>query len=60
MKQEQPLSINNTDLLILQQDAIELLKKLIATPSFSKEEDITADIIENFLNQKSKNTKASE
>ncbi|MEO6327824.1 MAG: M20 family metallo-hydrolase [Ginsengibacter sp.] len=49
MKQEQPLSTNNSDLLILQQDAIELLKKLIAAPSFSKEENITADIIEDFL-----------
>jgi acetylornithine deacetylase len=52
VNQEQPSSINNTDLLILQQDAIELLKKLIATPSFSKEEDITADLIENFLEVK--------
>ncbi len=30
-------------------DAVELLKKLISTPSFSKEEDKTADIIEAFL-----------
>lgn len=30
-------------------DAVELLKQLIATPSFSKEEDKTADIIEAFL-----------
>lgn len=36
----------------LQQDAIDLLKKLIATPSFSKEENKTADIIENFLQSK--------
>jgi acetylornithine deacetylase len=34
------------------QDAVELLKKLIATPSFSKEEDKTADIIEQFLSNK--------
>lgn len=33
-------------------DAVELLKKLIATPSFSKEENETADIIENFLSEK--------
>jgi len=33
----------------LQQDAIDLLKQLITTPSFSKEEDQTAAIIENFL-----------
>lgn len=34
---------------ILYNDAVELLKKLIATPSFSKEEDKTADIIEHFF-----------
>lgn len=34
---------------ILQQEAIDLLKKLIATPSFSKEEDKTASIISQFL-----------
>lgn len=33
----------------LQQDALELLKKLILTPSFSKEEEKTASIIESFL-----------
>jgi acetylornithine deacetylase len=33
----------------LQEEAIGLLKQLIATPSFSKEEDKTAAIIENFL-----------
>lgn len=34
------------------QDAIELLQKLIATPSFSKEEDKTAAIIEQFFSEK--------
>ena len=34
---------------ILQQEAIALLKQLIATPSFSKEEGATADILEKFL-----------
>ena len=34
------------------QDAIDLLKKLIVIPSFSKEEDKTADCLENFLQQK--------
>lgn len=34
---------------ILQADAINLLKELIATPSFSKEEDQTAGIITRFL-----------
>lgn len=33
-------------------DAVGLLKKLIATPSFSKEENKTAGIIENFLQEK--------
>ena len=33
-------------------DAVTLLKQLIATPSFSKEEDKTADLIEQFLQQK--------
>lgn len=42
---------------ILYQDAVSLLKKLIATPSFSKEEQITADIIERFLESKGIRTK---
>ena len=37
---------------ILQENAIGLLKQLIATPSFSKEEQITADILEQFLSRK--------
>ena len=43
----------------LQQDAINLLKQLIATPSFSKEEDNTADILEQFLESKGVHTKFS-
>ena len=35
----------------LTEAVISLLKELIATPSFSKEEDNTADIIEQFLNR---------
>jgi len=42
---------------ILSQDAIGLLKKLIATPSFSKEEQNTADIIDRFLESKGVRTK---
>jgi hypothetical protein len=38
----------NESLTILQDQAIGLLKKLIATPSFSKEENDTAVILENF------------
>lgn len=33
----------------LQTNAIQLLRQLIATPSFSKEEQITADLIDRFL-----------
>ena len=33
-------------------DVVELLKQLIAIPSFSKEEDKTADRIETYLNEK--------
>ena len=39
----------NNDLHTLQNEAISLLKELIATPSFSKEEDQTAGIIGKFL-----------
>jgi acetylornithine deacetylase len=39
----------NKDISILNADAIELLKKLIATPSFSKEEDNSSALIKNFL-----------
>ena len=37
------------DISILQNEAIDLLKKLIATPSFSKEEDNSSALIKNFL-----------
>lgn len=40
------------DITILQQEAIALLQQLIATPSFSKEEDKTAAIIFDYLQQK--------
>lgn len=36
----------------LQKEVLELLQKLIATPSFSKEEDKTAEILNNFFIQK--------
>lgn len=39
----------NNDISILQADAINLLKELIATPSFSKEEDNSSAIIKQFL-----------
>jgi len=37
------------DVSILQEDAINLLKQLIATPSFSKEEDNSSAVIKTFL-----------
>ena len=40
------------DINLLQQDAISLLKELIATPSFSKEEDETAGILCRFLGER--------
>jgi acetylornithine deacetylase len=49
--------MSNEQLSILQTDAIALLKQLIATPSFSKEEENTADIIEEFLEKKSVRTR---
>ena len=39
----------SSELNILQDDSISLLKELIATPSFSKEEDHTAGVIGKFL-----------
>lgn len=39
----------SNDISILQGDAIDLLKQLIATPSFSKEEDNSSAVIRNFL-----------
>jgi acetylornithine deacetylase len=47
----------NESVAILQTDAIALLKQLIATPSFSKEEDNTADILEQFLERKKVKTR---
>jgi acetylornithine deacetylase len=43
---------NNNDIQGLTQDAISLLKQLRAIPSLSKEEDNTADLIEQFLQSK--------
>jgi acetylornithine deacetylase len=41
-----------TDISTLYQQAVELLQQLISIPSFSKEEDRTADLIEQFLKQR--------
>src|SRR4029453_2396507 len=50
-KQEQILSMSE-QIPILQTEAIGLLRQLIAIPSFSKEEDNTADLIDEFLDKK--------
>jgi len=42
---------------LLFKNSLQLLKNLIVTPSFSKEEDKTADIIEAFFNKKNISTK---
>ncbi len=42
----------NTELTILQTNAIDLLKELIATPSFSKQEDQTAGILCRFIGER--------
>lgn len=42
----------NKEISILQNEAVELLKELIATPSFSKEEDQTAGILCRFIGVK--------
>lgn len=44
--------MNNANIHILQDEAIDLLKKLIATPSFSREEDKTSEILEIFFKEK--------
>jgi acetylornithine deacetylase len=44
--------MNHSGLGLLQTEAIGLLKQLIATPSFSKEEDKTAAVIESYLRTK--------
>ena len=49
-------TINIQNIESLQQEAIQLLKNLIATSSFSKEEESTATIIETFLQSHSVKT----
>lgn len=44
--------MNNANIHILQDEAIDLLKKLIATPSFSREEDKTSEILEISFKEK--------
>lgn len=47
--QEPVLFMNKASIDLLFEEAVALLKELIATPSFSKEEDQTAGIISRFL-----------
>ncbi len=49
MARRAQLSGMSDTISILQTEAIELLKKLIATPSFSNEEDKTSELIKGFL-----------
>jgi acetylornithine deacetylase len=50
MKKSEDIAATPPDKLF--SDALELLKQLISIPSFSKEEDGTANVIENFLKEK--------
>ena len=50
--QEQFYKMKNEEIQILQAESISLLKKLISIPSFSKQEDNTATVIEEFLLKK--------
>ena len=47
--QEQHLLLDQVKLNDLSDKSIELLKQLVAIPSFSKEENQTADLIQNFM-----------
>lgn len=51
------MSTNSEQVSILQAEAIALLKQLISVPSFSKEEENTADLIEQFLERKGVKTR---
>lgn len=49
-----------TDLKLLTKEILELLQSLIATPSFSREEDKTGDLIEQFLQQRGVTTQRKQ
>ena len=49
--------MNNNNLHTIRDEAVELLIQLIATPSFSKEEDKTAEILFHFLSQRTTHVK---
>jgi acetylornithine deacetylase len=52
MSQPNNIQDKTAPISLLQKEAKQLLEKLIAIPSFSKEEDKTADLIQNYLHQK--------
>ena len=52
MSQTNNIQENSAQINLLQKEAKQLLSKLIATPSFSKEENNTADLIQAYLHQK--------
>jgi acetylornithine deacetylase len=54
---EQILSTSSDQVSLLKAEAVGLLKQLISIPSFSKEEDNTADLIEQFLDKKGVKTR---
>jgi acetylornithine deacetylase len=49
--------MNNDSLHTIHEEAVALLKQLIATPSFSKEEDKTAEILFHYLSQRTVHVK---
>lgn len=58
---QEQVSLNNSQLLgLLKTEAVELLKKLISTPSFSKEEDKTAALIDEYFLSKNISTNRSK
>ena len=52
MERQAQVFYMNSELTILQTNAIDLLKELIATPSFSKQEDQTAGILCRFIGER--------
>jgi acetylornithine deacetylase len=52
LQKKENISTDMSDTNTLFQQAVQLLQQLIAIPSFSKEETLTADLIEEFLNQR--------
>jgi acetylornithine deacetylase len=52
MSQTNHIHNNSAQIALLQKEAKQLLEKLITTPSFSREEELTANIIQEYLHQK--------